>query len=359
MKATLSGCRIAAIVATPGPVVRRIDDEVDAYGGDRAQIDRIRRTLGLDERRVAPAGVTALDLCETAARAVLAGRDVREVDAVIFVTQTPDHSQPCNAAILHGRLALEKNAGAFDVNLGCSGYVYGLHLAWSLFQGSDVRSVLLCAGDTLSRVVNPRDRSTAPLFGDAGTATLLVRDESAPPAHFELHTDGAGRHHLCVSAGGARTPASPETKIETVDADGNFRCAENLAMNGAEVFNFTLREVPPLVSGIRALAGWEVADTDALVCHQANRFMVNHLARVAGFPPGKVPSEVCGRYGNQSCASIPFTLCHTLGGRLADAGAAPLKLVLCGFGVGLSWGAAAIQAGGLDRAEVVEYPSAP
>lgn len=355
MKSTLSGCRIAAIAATPGPVVRRIDDEVDAYGGDRAQIERIRKALGLDERRVAPAGVTALDLCETAARAALTGRDIREVDAVVFVTQSPDHSQPCNAAILHGRLGLAKTAGAFDVNLGCSGYVYGLQLAWSLFQGSDVRSVLLCAGDTLSRVVNPRDRATAPLFGDAGTATLLARDDSAAPAHFDLNTDGSGWNRLCVPAGGSRTPASPETKVETADADGNFRCAENLVMDGSEVFNFTLREVPPLVSGIRARAGWEVADTDALVLHQANRFIVNHLARVTGFPVAKVPSEVCGKFGNQSCASIPFTLCHALGARLTARDAAPLKLILCGFGVGLSWGAAAIVAGGLDRAEVVEY----
>ena len=325
MNATLSGCRIAAIVATPGPLVRRIDDEVDAYGGDRAQVERIRKALGLGERRVAPAGVTALDLCETAARVALTGRDIREVDAVIFVTQTPDHFQPCNAAILHGRLGLEKSAGAFDVNLGCSGYVYGLYLAWGLFQGSDVRSVLLCSGDTLSRLANPRDRATAPLFGDAGAATLLVRDETAPPAHFRLHTDGAGWNHLCVPAGGSRTPASPETKIESVDTGGNCRHAENLVMDGSEVFNFTLREVPPVVSGIRMRAGWAVADVDALVCHQANRFIVNHLARVTGFPPAKVPSDVCGLFRQPIRRLHPFHVVPRLWRAIDRRGRRPVK----------------------------------
>ena len=354
MKTTLSGCRIAGIAAVPGSLVRRIDDEIGVYGGDRAQIDRIRRALGLDERRVAPAGVTALDLCERAAVRLLEGCERSEIGALIFVTQTPDHSQPCDAALLHGRLGLSKSCESFDVSLGCSGYVYALRLAWSLFQGSDIRAVLVCAGDTLSRVANPRDRSTAPLFGDAGTATLLVRDDDAPPARFRLYTDGSGAGALCVPAGGARKPACDETKAETADADGNVRSEENLRMDGAEVFNFTLREAPPAIRALMEDAGWTAEDADALVLHQANRFIVNHLARASGFPATKTPSGICGRFGNQSSASIPFALAQAFGDRLVSE-AKPMRVVLCGFGVGLSWGACALETGRLDRAEVVEY----
>lgn len=354
MKTTLSGCRIAGIVAVPAPLVRRIADEVDAYGGDVAQVERIRKTLGLDERRVAPPGVTAVDLCEKAAVRLLDGRERAEIGALIFVTQTPDHSQPCNAAVLHGRLGLAKDCESFDVSLGCSGYTYALRLAWSLFQGSDIRSVLVCAGDTLSRLVNPRDRSAAPIFGDAGTATLVVRDDAASPAFFRLYSDGAGRDAIVVPAGGARLPASRETGIESADADGNFHAAENLRMNGSEVFNFTLREVPPAVRAVMADAGFTVADTDLLVLHQANKFIVNQLARSLGFPTEKVPAETCGKFGNQSSASIPFALVHAAGDALVSS-VRLSRVVLCGFGVGLSWGAAALEIGRLDRAEVVEY----
>lgn len=355
MKQKLQGFRIAALAVCPGDVTRRMSEESSLYGGDEAQLARIRTALGLDTRRVASAGVTALDLCEVAARRVLECHDVAQVDAVIFVTQTPDTSQPGNASWLHGRLGLGKQCAAWDVASGCSGYVYGLSQAAALFMTSDVRSVLLCAGDTLSRVVNPRDRSAAPLFGDAGSATLLVRDAGAAPAYFGLSADGRGAPSLCVPAGAFRTPGSSATRIETPDADGNVRSAENLFMDGAEVFNFTLREVPPAVRGVMADAGWAEPDVDALVLHQANRFVVSQIARSLRFPLAKVPADVCGIYGNQSSASIPFALCHALGARLVAPGADPLRLVLSGFGVGLSWGAVALTVGGLDGADIVEY----
>lgn len=355
MKTRLSGCRISGIVGVPGEIIRRIDDDVANFGGDVAQIERIKKALGLEERRVASPGVTALDLCEKAAVRLLDGIDRATIGAVIFVTQTPDHSQPGNATLLHGRLGLPKACECFDVALGCSGYVYALRLAWSLFQGSDIGSVLLCAGDTLSRQVNPRDRSTAPLFGDAGTATLIVRDEAASPAFFRTGSDGSGASSLCVPAGGARRPADATTKIEAADADGNVRSPENLFMNGAEVFNFTLREVPSVVRDVMSDAGVAPGDIDRIYFHQANRFIVNHLARATGFPAAKAPSAVCGRYGNQSSASIPFALAAEAGeSGVTDAGLS--RVVLCGFGVGLSWGAVALEPGRLDRAEIIEYP---
>lgn len=326
-----------------------------ALGLDGVQLERISKTVGLKERKVSTPGATALDLCEDAARRLLdeMALDASSIDAVIFVTQTPDHDQPNNSSLLHGRLGLAKSAAAFDLSMGCSGWVYGLQQAAMLCANGGAARVLLCAGDTLSRLTNPGDRSTDPLFGDAGSATIIEKTGRSAPFHFMLGADGSGAASIIVPAGGARQPASASTRVEAVDAEGNRHHAENLRMNGAEVFNFTLREVPVAVNAALKLAGWTPDETDALVLHQANRFIVSNVGRKCGFPAEKTPMEVFEKYGNQSSASIPCALVDALGGRLE---ASPLKIVACGFGVGLSWGAFAGELGPLTVAPIYSYP---
>ncbi len=326
-----------------------------AIGLDCVQLERISKTVGLKERKVATPGVMALDLCEDAAQRLLAemGLDVSSIDAVIFVTQTPDHDQPNNSSLLHGRLGLAKSAAAFDLSMGCSGWVYGLQQAAMLCAHGGAARVLLCAGDTLSRLTNPGDRSTDPLFGDAGSATIIEKTGRSAPFHFRLGTDGSGAASIIVPAGGARQPASALTRDETVDAEGNRHHLENLHMNGAEVFNFTLREVPDAVNAVMKLAGWTPETTDALILHQANRFIVTAVGRKCGFPAEKTPMDAFGKYGNQSSASIPCALIDALGDRLQSA---PLKIVACGFGVGLSWGAFAGELGPLTVVPICSYP---
>jgi 3-oxoacyl-[acyl-carrier-protein] synthase-3 len=213
--------------------------------------------------------------------------------------------------------------------------------------------VLLCAGDTLSRVTNPGDRATDPLFGDAGSATIIEKTGRSAPFHFVLGADGSGAASIIVPAGGARQPASESTRVESVDAEGNRSHAENFRMNGPEVFNFTLREVPGAVNAAMKLAGWTPDDVDALVLHQANRFIVSTVGRKCGFPAEKTPMDVFEKYGNQSSASLPCALIDGLANRL-EAG--PLKIVGCGFGVGLSWGAFAGELGPLAIAPIKSYP---
>ena len=345
MRSTLDHVRIAGIVVAYGEETRRLRDEVALYGGDAAQIDRIARTVGLETRSVAKAGTTALDLGERAARRLLADLDVdpSSLDAVLFVTQTPDHSQPANANLLHGRLGLPKSALATDLNQGCSGFISGLHYAALLCAHAGAGRVLLCCGDTLSRLVNPRDRSVAPLFGDAVAAVLVERTGMSSPWHFSMGSDGSGSSAICVPAGGFRQPTTPAILAsEAPDAEGNFRHPGNLAMSGAEVFNFSLREPPKAIAEAMAAAGWKAADVDALVCHQANRFIVQTLAKQAGFPTEKAPITSLAKHGNLSSASIPAALVGELGPRIS---AEPLRLVICGFGVGLSWGAVALTVG--------------
>ncbi len=338
--------RISAIHTTVGPELRRIDDESEQLGLNPQQMERLKRTIGLNERRVAPRGITAADLCYEAAQQL---PELSGVDGLIFVTQSPDHFQPCNAALLHGRLSLSNDCAAFDINLGCSGWVYGLYMASLMVETGGCRKVLLLAGDTLSQCVNPRDRAVASLFGDAGSATLVERTETPVPAWFALHTAGKDAAAIQVPAGAFRLPKSPETAIATTDADGNTRTPENLQMNGAEVFNFSIREEPPAIAEILDFAKRDIDSIDAVVFHQANKYIISNIARRVKLPLEKAPSNTVEKYGNQSSASIPATICDTLGDTLTREGR---ELIFSGFGVGLSWASALTRVGKLSHCQL-------
>jgi len=350
---SISQVRIAGLAVTTGSAVRNFIEDGLAAGVDRAALERTAQTIGLRERRVATPGITALDLCADAATRLLSemGLDASSIDAVIFVTQTPDHSQPNNASLLHGILGLSKSAPAYDLSMGCSGWVTGLHQAALLCAHGSAARVLLCAGDTLSRLTNPCDRSTDPLFGDAGSATIVEKTGRSAPLHFVLGADGAGADAIIVKQGGARQPTGPLT--ERTDAEGNRTHEANLVMNGADVFSFTLREVPGAIESVMRHAGYVPATTDALVLHQANRFILSTLAKKTGFTAAQTPMSIVEHFGNQSSASIPCALIHGLGDWLEVSA---LKVVGCGFGVGLSWGAFAGEIGPLIIAPIQTLP---
>lgn len=357
-KCTINQAEIGGIVTCVPSQEKRIDDELELFGGNASQIVRLKKTIGLDRRRVVDAQTTAADLCETAARRLFEASEMRPelVDAVICVTQTPDYLQPCNAAVLHGRLGLPTTTAALDVNLGCSGYVYGLWLASMMVNGGGCESVLLLAGDTISRLVHPRDRAVAPLFGDGGSATLVRRNASAGNAWFSLETDGSGFGKLIVPAGGARAPFSEASKIAETDANGNVRTPEHLFMDGAEIFNFSILQEPKAVRELVAYAGLELDAIDHFVFHQANRYILSNIAKRLKLDPAKVPMQTVERFGNQSSASIPSALCGELGHALT--GADTRRLLLSGFGVGLSWGSVILDAGRLSICEIIERAGA-
>jgi len=293
----------------------------------------------------------ASDLCFAAAERLLADLSwLREsVNILVFVSQTPDYVLPATSCSLHGRLGLSKRCATFDINMGCSGYVYGLWVAAQLLSANGPRRALLLVGDTISRIVSPMDRSTAPLFGDAGSATALEWTEGAAPIFFELGSDGSGQNHLIVPAGGFRQPPTPATSERNAREAGNVRSDEDLYMDGAEIFTFTLREVPPLIRSVLDMASWPLDDVDAFVLHQANRFMIQHVVKRMRIPAEKAVYSL-EEYGNTSSASIPLTMIHSLAERLRSQ---QLRLVLAGFGVGLSWGGAAMQCGPMVVSNVV------
>lgn len=264
-----------------------------------------------------------------------------EIDFLLFCTQSPDYFTPTSACVMQDRLGLKTSCGAIDFNQGCSGYVYGLTLAKSLIEGGSASNVLLITADTYTKFINRRDRSIRTLFGDGAAATLVstVESDSEMIGPFVLGTDGRGANQIIVPAGGLRCPPTPETAIEREDDAGNWRSAQNLYMNGADVFGFALRTVPPAVDQLLAKAGLTLNQIDFFVLHQANKFILERLRGKMKIPAEKfwIDMENCG---NTVSSTIPIALESALQQGRVKTGD---RVALIGFGVGYSWGAAMVK----------------
>lgn len=336
-------------IASAVPAKIEGEAELAATFGER-DARRIVKGTGIKERHI-DRSVTTSDLCYEAAKKLLADLswDPQTVKHLVFVTQTSDYKIPATACILQERLGLSRDCAAFDVNLGCSGYTYGIWIASKLIEPGE--RALLLAGE-VARAASPDDRSAVPLFGDCGTVTALERplNSEAVEISFIGGTDGSGYGNIIIPAGGSRLPSSPATFEKKPGPDGILRCDENVYMNGPEVFSFAIREVPILLNQCLKLKGWTAEEIDAVVFHQANAFMLSTIANKVGIPLSKVPMSI-EMFGNTSSASIPLTMTVCMREQLQKGGA---KLLLAGFGIGWSWAALALQPGPMVMPELIE-----
>lgn len=290
---------------------------------------------GIKERRIADKNICASDLCFEAAEKILETIDRKSIDFIIFISQTPDYRQPATSAILQNRLNLSKSCGVLDSNIACSGYIYGLFLTESLLQNSSINRVLLLAGETLSKTISFKDKSTALLFGDAGTATLLEKSEHND-SYYSLNTDGSKHDILSIKHGAYRYPSSIESITEKDDGEGNIKSDEQIFMDGIEVFNFTMREISKDVKKTLEFSSLTKEDIDYFVFHQANKFITDHIADKLKIDPSKLLYSI-QKYGNTSAASIPLTIVDSK--QHIENG----KYYFSGFGAGLSWGSAVVN----------------
>jgi len=347
--ASIQNVRIGGISAC---VPKRVEENSDYELLSEDERRRVIQTTGIERRRTASNDICTSDLCFAAAEELLEelqwNRD--EITAIVFVTQTPDYVLPATAVLLQNRLRLPKTALALDVNLGCSGYVYGLQVLASLMSAGGLAKGLLLVGDTISRTTSARDRSVAPLFGDGGSATALEFAAGANPMHFDFGSDGSGGEVIMIPGGAMRNPFGGQSLAVAEIAEGVARNQCQLALDPMEVFNFSIRAVPKTVQNALALAGKSVDGIDAFVFHQANLFMNEVIRKKLKIPEEKVPYSL-REYGNTSSASIPLTIVSRLRERIA---AEPLSLLLCGFGVGLSWATACVSTDAIVCPSVVE-----
>ncbi len=306
-------------------------------------VEKIDEKTGIHDRHIAGADECASDLAVVAACKLFdsGACSPADIDYILLCTQSPDYFLPTTACVMQERLGIPTTSGALDFNLGCSGFIYGLGLAEGLVTTGQAQKVLLLTAETYSKFLHPRDRSVRTIFGDAAAATLLTAVDSAQPllGPFVYGTDGKGASNLMVPSGGMRRPRTSETALAVEDQSGNVRSADNLFMDGAEIFSFTLTTVPKSVKTLLDKAGISLDAIDLFVFHQANRYMLEHLRKRIGIPAEKfqMSMEHCG---NTVSSTIPIALQHALAeGRLRKDSVA----MLVGFGVGYSWGATLVR----------------
>ena len=300
------------------------------------------KTTGIKERRVASEGMSTSDLCYEPAQQLLQKLNWNkdDVDIVIMVTQSPDYFIPGSAVILQHKLGLKKSCLAFDINLGCSGYVYGLYVLGNLLSSGQLKKGLLLAGDKSTVSTAFTDKSAYPLFGDAGSATALEYDLNAETMYFNLASDGAGKDAITIEHGGSRHGIKKDT-FDLIDIEpGIAREKRHLKLDGIEIFNFALREVSANVNELYSKANQSMSDTDLYIFHQANKLINESVRKKLKITDVSKVLYSLEKYGNTSSASIPLTMVTEAGNQLASKNN---NLCLSGFGVGFSWGSALIK----------------
>lgn len=327
-------CEVTAIATAVPPILRKTADFTDWIGEEN--VAKIEKNVGIREGYISPENMTTSDLCFAAAERIFQGAEIdrSSIDALIFVSQTPDYVAPSTACLLQHRLGLSSDCMAYDINLACSGYVYGLSAAMSYLGENGLKRVLLLAGDTVSKHCSPKDKTLSILSTDAGSATLVEYSSEASSSGFLLRTIGEGYRKLIVPYGGYR---HREGSFERTEREQDvFRNDYDGYMDGAEVFKFSITQVPKLIKD--HISEFECEEYDAFILHQANKFILSNITKRIKAAPDLVPISI-DRYGNTGAATIPLTICDAFAGNKKDLS----KVLICGFGIGLSLGAGTIN----------------
>ncbi|HSU52587.1 MAG TPA: ketoacyl-ACP synthase III [Candidatus Dormibacteraeota bacterium] len=330
-------------------------EEMKNFNFPEARSLKLKEVMGYDKRRMVQPGVCVSDLASFGLqkmfdRGLLAKDDI---DALILITQTPDHLMPPTSNIIQGRLGLKQDMLCIDLNQACAGFVLGLMQAFMLLEQDSIRKVVLINADVLSRKASNKDRNIFPLIGDAAAITVIERDPNDSVIHARVKMDGARCEALTIPAGGLRLPSSAETAVLQDVGDNNLRAKDHLYMDGTAIFNFVQTEVPPLIEGLLQQAGRDKDSVDYFLCHQPNRFMLQKLADKMKIPHAKMPNNVVEKFGNSSGATIPIAIITNLKD-LVQKGS--VRACLAGFGGGLTWAAMLMDLGGLAFCEMIDYP---
>lgn len=324
-------CGVSACV--PKTVEENIDSPVFLNEDDAV---KFIASTGIQRRRISDKHTTTSDLCFHAAEKLISelSWNKSDINCLIFVTQTPDYILPATSCILQDRLGLSQECYTIDISLGCSGWVYGMSVISNLLSTGTLKKGLLIVGDTLSKITSPKDKSSFPLFGDAGTVTAVEYCPQAPVIQFHLATDGSGHQAIIVPDGGHRNSVSTHSFDMKTQEDGFTRSKLDIILNGMDVFTFGITKAPQSINRLTENFGIKPENVHYYIFHQANRFMNEKIRKKLKLTETQVPYSLCD-FGNTSSATIPLTLVTQLSQQLKSK---QLSIIGCGFGVGLSWG---------------------
>ena len=346
--------RISGILTVLPKNAVKFEDEMTNYNFSPIKSMKLKIAMGYNEHRIAKPGQTSADFCQFGLQYLFDNNllSPEEVDALLFVSQSPDYFLPPTSNLLHGKFGMKQDCLCMDINQGCAGFELGLIQACLLLDQPAIKKVVLLNADVLSPKVSAQDRNSKPLVGDAAAITVIEQCKNENPIYANIKMDGTGALVLNIPAGGFRMPSSPETAVMEEDAAGNFRSKDNLVMQGDEVFNFVQREVPPMIEHLYEQSGVDRNEVDWYMFHQPNKFMLHKLADKLGVPHEKMPANIVENFGNASGVTVPTCISYNLGEQLCNN---TMQLCMAGFGVGLTWSSVMMKVGNLAFNQIIEF----
>lgn len=344
---TFKNIKVSGIATVMPSNIIKTESFASSFGGD--EVEKFMDMTGIKETRRTSKYQTASDMAYVAADFILKkkGIDPKEIGALVFGTHSPDYRRPASAFIVQKRLGVSKDAAVFDISLGCSSTVYGLQVVASMMANSDIDKAILIVGDTAGKTTNPLDRASIMLIGEASVAILLEKDEKCAPITSLVRSDGEGYRYLIVPGGGYRNLDASHK--EDICVDGNPRSLHNSFMQGMSVFTFTISDVPRAIKDYLELTNSVIDDYDCFAFHQANLLILKQIAKKLKIPLEKMPVTL-SKFGNTSGASQIVTLCDTYG-KIENQ---EIKVMLIGFGVGISWGVTSLILNTSDIYSIIE-----
>jgi 3-oxoacyl-[acyl-carrier-protein] synthase-3 len=315
------------------------------------EVEKLIKAIGIVERRITDENTTSSDLCYQAARRLIDENqiDPESIDMLLFVSQTPDYVTPPTSSVLQHRLGLPESCGTLDMSMPCSGFIYALSAAFAYASNPSVNRVMLCVGETMSKLANPRDKVNFPLYGDAGTVCIVEKGNFGEST-FLLTSDGSGEKSVIVPARGYRNPLNEDSLKDKEYENGNFRRLIDITMDGTDTFNHAIRVIPQQVKKLMQAANITTEDVDYLVSHQANKFMIDFIVKRLKFDTNKTPFCL-QKYGNTSGASVPLTIVSELEGKMEGN----KRLLLTSIGAGWCYATAYLSTCDLKILPVSEY----
>lgn len=331
------------------------DDEIENYDFPPKNSKRLKKVMGFERHRVVTKESTcASDFCIHGLRYLFDTKRLSpdEIDAMIYVTETPDYFMPPTSNVIQGELGLGEDIVCLDINQGCAGFLVGLIQAFMLLDQEAIQKVVLLNADTLTRITSKKDRNAYPIVGDGASITVLENSATPNTIYANIKMNGESHRAIMIPAGGFRLPTSDETREMKVADEGNLRSLNHYHMDGITVFNFVQNMIPPLIDDLLDWAGRSKESIDYYMFHQPNQFMLEKLAHGMGVPVEKMPNDLVGIYGNNMSATIPTAIAHHLGDEMKEK---QYSMCLSGFGVGLTRSSMLIDVGPLDFCEMIDF----